>query len=179
MSIFRSSTAARPASTSSATRKRWYLASGVILLICVLSFVFRGFNFGVEFAGGSQFQIQAQGTTITTRQAEDAFSDREPAVGRSRPGGRLRQHPADRGQDQERECRRPDRVLSAVAKSLGIPTAKISVKTVSSDWGHDVTVKAIQALIIFLIVVLDLHLHPLPVANGGRRHSSRCSTTWS
>ena len=55
------------------TRKRWYLASGVILVICVLSFVFRGFNFGVEFAGGSQFQIQAQGTTITTRQTEDAF----------------------------------------------------------------------------------------------------------
>ena len=45
------------------TRKRWYFASGVILLICVLSFIFRGFNFGVEFAGGSQFQIQAAGTT--------------------------------------------------------------------------------------------------------------------
>src|SRR5207342_162150 len=56
------------------SRKRWYLASGVILVICVLAFIFRGFNFGVEFAGGSQFQIQAQGTTITVRQTEDAFS---------------------------------------------------------------------------------------------------------
>ena len=60
------------------TRKRWYLASGVILVICVLSFVFRGFNFGVEFAGGSQFQIQAQGTTITTHSGPRTCRRQEP-----------------------------------------------------------------------------------------------------
>ena len=38
-------------------RRRWYLASGVLILICLLSFIFRGFNEGVEFKGGSQFQL--------------------------------------------------------------------------------------------------------------------------
>ncbi len=39
------------------SRKRWYLASGILILICVVSFVFRGFNYGVEFKGGSTFQF--------------------------------------------------------------------------------------------------------------------------
>ncbi len=36
-------------------RKRWYLASLILILICVVSFVVRGFNYGVEFKGGSTF----------------------------------------------------------------------------------------------------------------------------
>ncbi|MGH8861987.1 MAG: protein translocase subunit SecF, partial [Jatrophihabitantaceae bacterium] len=44
------------------TRKRWYLASVVLLLICVLSFVFRGFSYGVEFKGGATFNFPAART---------------------------------------------------------------------------------------------------------------------
>ena len=40
------------------TRMRWYTASALIVLICVLSLIFRGFNEGVEFKGGSSFQIR-------------------------------------------------------------------------------------------------------------------------
>ena len=36
-----------------AARKRWYLTSAVLLTICIGSIVFRGFNFGIEFAGGN------------------------------------------------------------------------------------------------------------------------------
>ena len=135
------------------TRKRWYFASGVILLICVLSFIFRGFNFGVEFAGGSQFQFQAAGTTITTHQTEDAFrSANLPSEGAAQEvgSGNTRQIVV---KTKNVSAAEQARVVSSVAKSLDIPTTKISVKTVSSDWGHDVSVKAIQALIIFLIVV--------------------------
>jgi len=56
------------------SRRRWYLASGVIIVICILSFIIRGFNWGVEFKGGSQFQIAAAGTSITAKDAEAAFS---------------------------------------------------------------------------------------------------------
>jgi preprotein translocase subunit SecF len=135
------------------SRRRWYLASGAILLVCVLSFVFRGFNFGVEFAGGSQFQIQAQGTTITAKQAEGAFSAAGlPSEGAAQEvgSGATRQIVVKTANVSATE---QARVTTAVATSLGVATSKISAKTVSSDWGHDVSVKAIQALIIFLIVV--------------------------
>jgi preprotein translocase subunit SecF len=135
------------------SRRRWYLASGVLLLICVLAFVFRGFNFGVEFAGGSQFQIQAQGTSISAHQAEDAFrSANLPPEGAAQEvgSGSTRQIVV---KTQNVDSAEQARVVSSVAHTLSIPTTKISAKTVSSDWGHDVSVKAIQALIIFLIVV--------------------------
>ena len=146
MSIFRKLYRGETRFNFIGTRRRWYLASGVLLVICLLSFVFRGFNFGVEFAGGSQFQIQAQATTITTRQAEDAFSAANlPSEGAAQEvgSGDTRQIVVKTknigSADQAR-------VVSSVAKTLDIPTTKISVKTVSSDWGHDVSVKALQAL---------------------------------
>jgi preprotein translocase subunit SecF len=40
-------------------RKRWYWVSAVLLLLCIGSFVVRGFNFGIEFDGGTQFQFKA------------------------------------------------------------------------------------------------------------------------
>src|SRR5947209_6083760 len=56
-------------------RRRWYFASGVLLLICLLSFIFRGFNYGVEFKGGTQFQLPVQGTSITVKEVDTAFTD--------------------------------------------------------------------------------------------------------
>ena len=41
------------------SRKRWYWVSVALLLICVASFVFRGFNLGIEFSGGTSFQFRA------------------------------------------------------------------------------------------------------------------------
>src|SRR5690242_16365469 len=57
------------------SRFRWYAASGLIILICVLSFIIRGFNEGVEFKGGSTFQIPVSGTSISTSDANTAFSN--------------------------------------------------------------------------------------------------------
>src|SRR2546421_9419598 len=46
-------------------RKKWYLASGILIAICVLAMVFRGFLFGIEFSGGDQYQIPVKpGTTL-------------------------------------------------------------------------------------------------------------------
>src|ERR1700761_5647219 len=61
-------------------RKRWYLASGVLILICVLSFIFRGFNYSIDFAGGTQYTIQIKGTSITTSQVSDAFSKEKTTI---------------------------------------------------------------------------------------------------
>ncbi len=58
-----------------ATRKRWYLASAIMLVICIASIIVRGFNFGIDFSGGTQFAIPSQGGRITTSQVDTAFAD--------------------------------------------------------------------------------------------------------
>ncbi|WP_375475244.1 protein translocase subunit SecF [uncultured Jatrophihabitans sp.] len=135
-------------------RRRWYLASAVLLLICVISFVVRGFSYGVEFSGGTQFQIKAAGTSLTADKVNNAFSDagRTPSEPPQVVGSgstkqivvRIKEIPTKESQDLQ------DRV----SKTLGINADNsISVDSVSSSWGHDITVKALEGLIIFLIVV--------------------------
>src|SRR6056297_1148229 len=39
-------------------RKRWYLVSGVIILAGILSMLFQGMNFGIDFTGGNILEIR-------------------------------------------------------------------------------------------------------------------------
>ena len=135
------------------TRRRWYLASAIIIAVCIISFVFRGFNWGVEFKGGTQFQIPVQNTSITTTQAEKAFSDAGVApadAARMVGSGSTRQIVI---KTQTLQLDQQSTLETKVAADLGIAKSSITVQTVSSSWGHDITVKAIQGLIVFLIIV--------------------------
>ena len=42
-------------------RKLWYAVFGTLVLICIGSIVFRGFNLGIDFTGGTQLQFPATG----------------------------------------------------------------------------------------------------------------------
>jgi preprotein translocase subunit SecF len=135
------------------SRKRWYLASAVIIVICLLSFIWRGFNFGVEFEGGTQYQINVSNTSITTKQVEKAFNDE---------GEKVSEAAQEVGSGSTRQivvkfptiAQEKIKVLNpAVAADLKVSEDKLSVNTVSSTWGSDISKKAIEGLIIFLIVV--------------------------
>lgn len=131
-------------------RKKWYLASLVIVVVAVLAMVIRGFNFGIDFKGGSEFSIAVSGTSVSTHQVDDAITATDaPDPGAAQKVGEdtiivdFGTVPAD----QEEQIR------NAVAKTLGLDPNKISTTSVGSSWGHDVSVKAIEGLIVFLIVV--------------------------
>jgi preprotein translocase subunit SecF len=134
------------------SRRRWYLASLVLILICIFSFVFRGFNYGVEFAGGTQFQVPVTGTSISSSQTSDAFT--AAGVPAAEP-------PQEVGSGSTRQIvvktesldpARQRQVTEKVSASLGLKQ-QITTQSVSSSWGHNITVKAIEGLIVFLIAV--------------------------
>jgi preprotein translocase subunit SecF len=137
------------------TRKRWYLASLILVVICIGSMIFRGFNFGIDFAGGTKFQLptSANGQAITTGDVDKAFS--EAGISNADPaqqvgtGGAatitIQTGSLNVGGQQD--------VQKQVADDLGLQPDQISIDSVSSDWGHDVTVKAIEGLLVFLVVV--------------------------
>jgi preprotein translocase subunit SecF len=135
------------------SRKWWYLASGVFIVICAISFAVRGFNYGVEFKGGSTFQIPASGTSITSEEANSAFIKAGATPGEA---------PQVVGSGSNRQIvvntealtpAKQNHVVAVVAKELNVKANTISPKTFSSRWGHDTTINALEGLIVFLIVV--------------------------
>src|SRR5689334_409312 len=62
-------------------RTRWYIVSGIILLVCIGSMVFKGFNLGIDFEGGTKISLPSvsqSGQVISTKAVEDAYAKALP-----------------------------------------------------------------------------------------------------
>jgi len=139
------------------TRKRWYLASLVLIVICVLSMVFRGFNVGIDFKGGTQFQVKAANSSFTTKSVTDAMNTTgHPAEGVAQEvgSGSTRQIVV---KTKELTLAEQSDVQNKLASALHIQQSEvsnlISVDSVSASWGGEITKKAVEGLIVFLFVV--------------------------
>jgi preprotein translocase subunit SecF len=130
------------------SRKRWYLVSAALLLICVGSFVFRGFNLGIEFSGGTSFQFRAAAAQPEQVQqvAQDAGADVQTSPQVVGSGG-TRSILVRAGELSPAE---QTKVADALQSRFG---QEVTVQAVSSSWGGDITAAAIRGLVIFLIAV--------------------------
>ncbi|AEA25752.1 MULTISPECIES: protein translocase subunit SecF [Pseudonocardia] len=143
-------------------RKIWYAFFGALVLVCLVSIIFRGFNLGIDFTGGTQIQFPAAGAQgqITTTQVSQVYEKSVgiPAASVQSAGTgasetiQLRSEPLDVGQTaalkqalfQELQPLGPD----------GQPSQQvISDSDVSGTWGGQITRQAIIALAVFLVLV--------------------------
>ena len=133
------------------SRKRWYLVSAALIAICVLMLIFRGFNFGIEFAGGNQFRVPAS-DSVSLEQVRDSVESQgiEVASAQARGTGAQRTYVVRTGEISQDER---EQAIEAVASSVGVTAADVSSTQVSSSWGDAVTNKALIALAVFLVVV--------------------------
>src|SRR6266540_4021567 len=131
-------------------RKRWYAISGALLLICVLSFVLRGFNWGIEFRGGTTFQFPAANIQLSDAQAAveqgGATVDTRQYVG----SGATRQVLVKTAPTTAAE---ENRIRDAVVSRFGLKPTDITISSVSSSWGGEITKKALTGLVVFLFAV--------------------------
>ncbi|MFJ6673022.1 protein translocase subunit SecF [Actinosynnema sp. NPDC091369] len=139
-------------------RKRWYVIFGVILLICVLSIVFKGFNRGIDFTGGTRVQMPAVSSsgTISVEAAKESF---EKALGKE-PAATQTVGTGDAATIQIRsETLNADEVaklkttLNEDLKPNGGESA-ISDSAVSASWGGEITNQALIALLVFFVAVM-------------------------
>jgi preprotein translocase subunit SecF len=133
-------------------RKRWYIASAVIILICLLSIVFRGFNFGVEFAGGNKFLVPANQSGVVLQDVRGAAESTGVEVSSAQVRGS--------GQTRQYEIRTPKlsdeqrtNLVAAVADAARVEQKDVNTSEVSSSWGRAVTKQALIGLVVFLLVV--------------------------
>ena len=133
-------------------RKGFYIASGVLVLIALVSILFRGFNLGVEFKGGAVFQAQdkAHVSIADVRSAMSGVGVKDPIVQTVKTTDGSTSY---RVETEALDLTEQNKVQAELAKKTGIQPNEVSITSVSSSWGKQVTKKALLGLIIFLLVV--------------------------
>ena len=133
-------------------RKGFYLASLVLVLICLGSMAFRGFNVGEEFKGGATFQFPAKSISVAdARSTVTGLGVADPTVqtvGTGSGGRNLRVTTGPLTQDKIGQ------VITGISKKYGIAENDIAESDVGASWGKQVTNKALQGLVLFLIAVI-------------------------
>ncbi|HWD03029.1 MAG TPA: protein translocase subunit SecF [Amycolatopsis sp.] len=144
-------------------RKRWYVFFAVLVLVCITSMIVRGFNFGIEFEGGTQIQLPAHGAhgEITTSQVTQSFTK---ALG-EQPSETQRVGTGNAATIQIRSEALPADQVAKVKQQLFTDWAPIgannqpsvqaiSDSAVSASWGGEISRQALIALAVFLVAVV-------------------------
>ena len=144
-------------------RKRWYVFFGALVLVCFLSMILRGFNLGIEFEGGTQIQMPANGThgVITEEQAKESFQKAlgHPATEAQKVGsGNAATIQIRTGTLNAAEVAKVKETLFQDLGPIGSngqsSVQAISDSAVSASWGGEISQKALIALAVFLVAVV-------------------------
>jgi preprotein translocase subunit SecF len=129
-------------------RKKWYAIAAVLIILSVLVPVVRGFNFGIEFRGGSQFQIAGVENAVE-QPAIDAVAEVVPgAVARVTIVG----DDGVRVQTDQLEQTESRELTTALADAYGVPESEVTSSFIGASWGADVTRQALLGLLAFLLL---------------------------
>src|SRR6266540_4581828 len=137
-------------------RKKWYLASGLLLMICLASIVFRGFHYGIEFSGGNQFGLPVKsGTSLTAVRAAVEGAGAKVSSAQTAGSGDAQSYVirTERLTDQKADDAQILKVKNALVSAGRVPIDQIASEEVSSSWGSEVTKQALIALVVFVVLV--------------------------
>jgi preprotein translocase subunit SecF len=142
-------------------RRRIWFTIAIVLMVAAIAVPFirgggnpaNGFNFGIEFRGGSQFQITSipnPGTSIEVQtKAEDAVHKVIPTatVHVSTVGD-----DAARVQTDQLTETKSQQVRTELASTFGVKEKEVSASFIGATWGADITGNALRGLGVFLLL---------------------------
>jgi preprotein translocase subunit SecF len=143
-------------------RKTWYVAFGLLVLICVASIVFRGFNLGIDFTGGTQIQFPAAHTSApanveAVRDVYEKVIGNDQEVVQSVGTGDAASVVIRSSDLADTQVIQLKQALFDAFKPAGpdgnAQLADISDSAVSGSWGSQITNQALIALAVFLVLV--------------------------
>jgi preprotein translocase subunit SecF len=136
-------------------RKRtWFTISLVIIVLGLGSLGIRGFNLGIDFKGGSSWEVLAPHSSIAamTTAVENAGL-RDPTV--EKLGSQTYQITDDiNSLNATAQLNLTNKVAKAMAKEAGKSFNQVSTSSVGPTWGGQITNRALEALIVFFIAVV-------------------------
>jgi preprotein translocase subunit SecF len=133
-------------------RRLWYAISGLFVLISLASLLVRGFNLGVDFAGGGVFEFSPKAATTVTDVADTVKSagiTGDPTVEKIGGG-----NGTYRVKTKELSSAQVTAVANKLSERYGVPEESINPTSVSPTWGKQITSKALTGLFVFLALVI-------------------------
>jgi len=135
-------------------RRIWYGISALLILIVIVVPVLRGgFLFGIEFLGGSQFQIASTAGLDPTK-AQTVAQNTVLAV---EPGSNPRvtlvgTDSSVRVQTDQLTSAQSVAIQQALAKAYKIKDSEVTASFIGPTWGQDISKQALTGLIVFVIL---------------------------
>lgn len=131
-------------------RKVWYAIAAVAVILSIALPVLRGgFNFGIEFRGGSEFRL-TNSQNLEQSVAVDAVHSIVPSVQVTV----TTVGEADlRIQTEQLGDERSEQVRIALAEAFGIDSSLVASSFIGPNWGAEITRQALIGLLAFLGIV--------------------------
>ena len=130
----------------------WFLVSGAVILVGLLSLFTRGLNFGIDFEGGTSWEVKAPALSVA--QSRDALRPLGLADAKIQQlgGDTIRVESGVNGTAATQAKKLAD-VSGALAKAAKVSLNQVSVNEVGPSWGGEVTRKAEKALVFFFLAI--------------------------
>jgi preprotein translocase subunit SecF len=130
-------------------RKKWYAVSALFIALSVFALGAQGLRLGIEFEGGSAFVVTT--STGSIEQAREAvssagYTDNVIIQTLGEEKIRIQTGVLDAGQSNA--------IQDALAAEFGVSVESIDTQNVGPSWGEEISKKAFQGLIAFLICIM-------------------------
>jgi preprotein translocase subunit SecF len=127
---------------------RWAILSGTIIVIALVAIFTRGLNLGIDFEGGTSWQVPVKGKSASVGDVRDVLrpfgvTDAKVLILKGDSGTSARVQSKDIKPSEE------GNVTDALAKYGGVQRSDVSVSTVGPTFGDQVRNNAVKALIVF------------------------------
>ncbi|MGZ4453082.1 MAG: protein translocase subunit SecF [Nocardioides sp.] len=140
-------------------RPFWYSLSGGIVLAALLVVIFNGFNFGVEFTGGTEIQVSGLSSTDAGQGTADTLREKVAATGIE---AAAQPEVATAGTNgvtitvkelTESEQAKVTDVIESVV-TIDNPKDQLTVSSIGASWGQQVARRALIGVGVFLVIVM-------------------------
>ena len=128
----------------------WRIGAVVSLVLLLLSggaLVFRGLNLGIDFEGGTAWEVDAPDASVS--EARDVLTPLGLGNAKIQFVGtdnlRVQAEPGDDA--------RLDEVTTELAELAGVDRSEVAISTVGPTWGDEILSKAQRALVVFLVII--------------------------
>ena len=128
-------------------KKLWYTISGLILILAAVGLFGRGLNLGIEFRGGAEFQV------VSFAPGADRAKAAAERVGIDNPIVTQLGNGTVRVQTPELDETSRNSLVKELASEFSVAETEVRVQIVGPSWGSDITAKAVNALLVFLVLV--------------------------